>query len=240
MTNAWRISYGEIPNRDIFEIIPPFSFLPTAFVFKIFGPSILGARIISFILAIMLVAILNMVLKKVAVDFLLRFVSISLLVPFGVSYWPVPSHHWWCDLFCLLSAYFLLLISNEGGILSPSQRGAKVGTKYVLSGLFCGLAVWTLQDQGGYLFILLLSFLIYRSIKIKNVAEGKPLKSVLQFLLGFIIATIPFLLWLLPTAGFSKLLQDLVLFPLTGICLIRKLIIIVQFREYPSRMHCQQ
>lgn len=232
LTNAWRISYGEIPNRDIFEIIPPFSFLPTAFLFKIFGQSIFIGRLLSLILAFALIFLLNIVIKKVAVDFSLRFLSISLLIPFGVSYWPLPSHHWWCDIFCLLSVYFLLPHSETiltGGNLPqapPERRGEKdflpfqgrikEGFPLLLSGLFCGLAVWTLQDQGGYLFILLTSFLLFNLVKQKDVSNLKPQKAIAFFMGGFILATIPFLLWLLPTAGVSKLFQDLVLFPLTS------------------------
>lgn len=232
LTNAWRISYGDVPHRDFWAVEPPFSFLPTAFLFKIFGQSIFIGRLLSLILAFALIFLLNIVIKKVAVDFSLRFLSISLLIPFGVSYWPLPSHHWWCDIFCLLSVYFLFPSSATiltGGNLPqapPERRGEKdflpfqgrikEGFPLVLSGLFCGLAVWTLQDQGGYLFILLTSFLLFNLVKQKDVSNLKPQKAIAFFMGGFILATIPFLLWLLPTAGVSKLFQDLVLFPLAS------------------------
>ncbi len=174
LTSAWRISYGEIPDRDFFVIIPPFSFVPTALLFKFFGPSVLVGRLISIILAFGLIFILNLVLKKTAVDDYLRILSISLLIPFGVSYWPIPSHHWWCDLFCLLCLYFFLSPFSEEGVKESSENGRNL----FLSGIFCALAFFTLQDQGGYLLILLISFILLRFIKKEGASGKKPVKLV--------------------------------------------------------------
>lgn len=212
ITNGWRISYREIPYRDFFVIIPPFSFFPTAFFLKIFGQSILAGRVISFILAFLLVFLLNMVLNKTAGDIYLRIMSFSILIPFGISYWPIPSHHWWADLLCLLSIYFFFPRFEASHPEHSFGASSPEGSLF-LSGIFCGLAVWTLQDQGGYLFILLISFMFLRIIKKKEIYT---FKSLTLFLAGFIFVASLFLLWLLPTVGFSRLFQDLVLFPLAS------------------------
>lgn len=216
LTNAWRISYGEIPYRDFFIISSPFSFFSTAIILKIFGPSIVVGRIISLILAFGIIFILNLVLNKITGDIYLKIMSFSLLVPFGVSYWPIPSHHWWADLLCLLSIYFFFAAdTKEQSQAEQNSTNFANWMSIFLSGLFCALAVWTLQDQGGYLFIMLFVFFVYNLYK-KNERERKDFyfNYLFLFLSGFIFATIPFSLWLLPTAGISRLFQDLVLFPL--------------------------
>ncbi len=229
---------------------------------------------------------IDLILKKIKADYFLRLLSISILIPFGVSYWPMPSHHWWADLFCILSVYFLLSSINnkndgrffkgerpevhfrktflpcpllKGGEkkFSPSQgeiergfpkngkslsnspfiKGEKksedrrfkqsalrrlktcgydsliIRWEVFLSGIFAGSALWTLQDQGGYLLILITFFFLYKIIRQKE--ERRVWRAnFLTFISGVVIFSIPFLLWLLPTAGFKRLYQDLVLFPL--------------------------
>ena len=47
--SAWRISAGNVPYVDFTLVQTPLSFLPTAALFKIVGPSVLAARILSYL-----------------------------------------------------------------------------------------------------------------------------------------------------------------------------------------------
>jgi hypothetical protein len=200
LMNGWRIALGEIPHRDFFEFIPPASFLPTAALFKLFGPSILISRILAFFLSALLIFSLDFLLRQMEADFSLRILSVSLLIPFGVPYWPIPSHHWWADIFCLLSASFFL----------KASAGNSVKLSAFLAGVFMGLAVCSLQDQGGY-------FLILIAVLFLPFLPGISRKNIVLFsFCGFAAASLPFVLWLLPTAGFNILYNDLIIFPLNS------------------------
>lgn len=243
LNHPLRMIDGETPYKDFFMFIPPFSFILNALFLRIIGVSVLTSRLTAFILAVLLIWILDLILRKIEADFSLRLLSISILIPFGVSYWPMPSHHWWADLFCLLSIYFLLSSINnkndgrffkgerpeghfrktflpcpllKGGVKKflPFQGRTKERfPQSFLSGIFAGSALWTLQDQGGYLLILITFFFLYKIIRQKE--ERRVWRAnFLTFISGVVIFSIPFLLWLLPTAGFKRLYQDLVLFPL--------------------------
>lgn len=229
LNHAIRIMNGEIPHRDFFIFVPPLSFILNALFLKVLGESIFTSRFISLILAILIILIQDRVLKKMAVDFSLRVMSFSLLIPFGVSYWPIPSHHWWAGLFCLISAYFLLLSNPIANSVSqsfleegdPSSLKERKGFKskrlfLFLSGCFSSLAIWTLQDQGGYFFILISLFFIFslfnKKLSIKD--KKKIFKNFLIFILGLIFASLPLLIYLLPSAGLKSMYQDLVEFPL--------------------------
>ncbi len=119
LLDAWRIASGEIPHRDFFQGFPPASFIPTAALFLLFGPSLLAGRLLAFALAVSIVLSLDLVLRKLEADRVLRLLSLALLIPFGVSYWPIPSHHWWAAIHCLLSAYFLLSAPARGSPGTP-------------------------------------------------------------------------------------------------------------------------
>ena len=133
LLDAWRIASGEIPHRDFFQGFPPASFIPTAALFLLFGPSLLAGRLLALALAVSIVLSLDLVLRKLEAHRVLRLLSLALLIPFGVSYWPIPSHHWWAALHCLLSAYFLLS--------APGSR--KPRHAYFSAGVFTALAAYT-------------------------------------------------------------------------------------------------
>lgn len=200
LMNGWRIALGEVPHRDFFSFIPPASFLPTAALFKLFGPSILVSRLIAFALAMLLCFSTDMVLSKLGATRPVRFMSLALLIPFGVSYWPLPSHHWWCDILCLAAAIFLLRSAESG---SPG-RWAFAG------GASAALAALSLQDQGGY-FLLLASVLFLPSV------QAVKRKAIAVHSAGGVLAVLAlFAAWIVPSADAGRLFSDLVIFPLTS------------------------
>ncbi len=200
LLDAWRIASGEIPHRDFFQGFPPASFIPTAALFLLFGPSLLAGRLLAFALAVSIVLSLDLVLRKLEADRVLRLLSLALLIPFGVSYWPIPSHHWWAALHCLLSAYFLLS--------APGSR--KPRHAYFSAGVFAALAAFSLQDQGGY-------FIIFTALLYLPALEGRERKEAIWGgLTGVGTVALLFSAWLLPTAGIGNLVNDLLVFPLTS------------------------
>lgn len=142
--NGWRILMGEIPHRDFFEIIPPFSFLPTALFFKWLGPTIAAERLLVLLYALLLPILADRILAKLAPGAIAsRIALIAVLIPFGVPYWPMPSHHWVVDIL-QLGAMLCLLKGLE-------ERPAFLWGG--AAGLLSALACFSLQDQGAY-FVL--------------------------------------------------------------------------------------
>jgi hypothetical protein len=78
-----------------------------------------------------------------------------------------------------------------------------------LAGILAALALFTLQDQGLYFAVGATCVLALNGPKEKRWGELAP------WLLGIVAGALPFILWLLPTAGWRALFNAWVLFPLT-------------------------
>lgn len=198
---AQRILEGQVPGRDFFEIIPPFSFLPTALAFRWFGATVAAERGLALLLAALLVLLVDRMLKRCGSGFAERAFALALLVPFGVLYWPVPSHHWWADLLQLGVALCLL---NTEGSGRPLLRG-------LLAGLLSALALFSLQDQGA-LFVVALCALFW--VPLKGLPAFRRLLG--GWTLGLACGALPLLGWLLATSGWRPLWDGWIRFPLTA------------------------
>jgi len=142
---AWRISRGEMPYSDFFEIIPPLSMIPTALLFKIFGPSILAWRAAAIVLGLLLLLVFDSLLRLYRAGTLERCAGMLFVGVFGLPFWPTPSHHWYADVFLLASLALL-----AGGLSAPRPFGFALA-----AGAATAFTCFSLQDQGGYLTLLL-------------------------------------------------------------------------------------
>lgn len=138
---ARRISQGQIPHRDFFEMVPPGSFLPTALAFRLFGCTVVVEKAVTAVYALLLILLVDRILRRMDTPALFRFGCALFLIPFGVAYWAMPSHHWVADVFELASV-LALVYGLEGRRIVLGGLGA---------GLAAGLVCFTLQDQGAYL-----------------------------------------------------------------------------------------
>jgi hypothetical protein len=163
------------------------------------GVGTLGLRMLAALLAVLVILAVNSVLVKLKASFEARLLALSVLIPFGVAYWPIPSHHWWVDLLEICAVLALLQVES-------SSRGWKWT---FLAGILAALALFTLQDQGLYFAVGATCILALTAPKEKRWGELAP------WLLGIVAGALPFILWLLPTAGWRALFNAWVLFPLT-------------------------
>jgi len=202
LMGGWRVSQGEVPHRDFFEIIPPVSFLPTAAVFRLFGPGILQARLLVLAYSLLLLLLVDRACSRLGASAWARLFPLALLTPFGVFFWPVPSHHWLADLF-VLGALLALLRAIEPG--TAAARWA------ALAGACTGLCGFSLQDQGAY-FSMATCLLVLPWVP----REGHLRRRIaLGWLGGLASVASIVLLWLLPAVGWRALLDQWVLFPAT-------------------------
>ncbi len=198
--DAWRISSGQIPHRDFFEIVPPGSFLPLALAFKLFGVSVPVERSLVAVLALLLILSVDRLVSSYARDYWGRSLAVSVLIPFGVNYWPLPSHHWAVDL-CQVAA----LVCLRHGLSSPhpASWGAAAGA-------LCAAGCFCMQDQGAYL-LAALALLFF-----PFVAAGSLRRRLFaSWAAGGAAVAAAFALYLLPHVPLVQLARQWVSFPVS-------------------------
>lgn len=154
--NASRIAGGEVIYRDFFQFITPLSFMITGFLYKVFGVSFLAGRIFALSVSLLYLAFVFLVSKKILGDDLFSALSVAVLCQAGFVAWPYPSHHTLANLFAIISVFFLLR--------TPSRLN------FFLFGGFSALTFWSLQDEGAYLILASLVFLVFVSRKKEELA----------------------------------------------------------------------
>jgi hypothetical protein len=198
LMGGWRISLGEKPYLDYLEFFPPFSLLPTALIFSVFGANFLAARLLVLGYALLLIFSADFLLSRLTKNFLPRLALAAYLIPFGVYHWPIPSHHWVVTILQLLCIAWLL----QGLQSHPIRNGA-------LAGVMAALGVFTMQDQGAYLVITLLVF-FFPWIEQKNTRRT----LFVSWVAGGVATTIAFMLYLLSHASAYSIFYQTVMFPL--------------------------
>lgn len=198
--SAWRIAQGQVPHRDFFEIVPPLSFLPAALAMKLFGPSVLLLRLNAVVLALLLFHATDLLLRQLKAGRLSRALALAYLLPFGVSFWPYPSHHWYATVLQAYSLAFAIrgLESSRSGLFGAA------------AGLLAGLSAYALQDRGAY-FLIATAILI-----IPTVSRGQAKREMVYgWLAGVLSAVIGGGMPLLALVPAGELWSQLVAFPAT-------------------------
>jgi hypothetical protein len=198
LMGGWRIFLGQIPHRDFFEFIPPFSFLLLALFFKLFGPSFFAERLLVMTYAVLLIVVSDRLLRHFTKNMLPRCMVASFLIPYGVLQWPLPSHHWVVDIAQLLALSCLL-----NGLHQSSLRWG------IFAGICTVLGCFSMQDQGGYLAISLVLF--FSLIENRGVRK----KLFLGWVTGGGAVAAVFFIYLLPHVSLTELINQWVIFPAT-------------------------
>ncbi len=144
INGAVRVTEGQVPFRDFFEVMGPGTFYWLAGFFKLFGTNLLATRI-------------ALMLTTVIMTLLIYFLSTRLIGRFGLlpavfvvatafPPWPAISHHSLSNLFALFS-----LIA---WILGVERRQPVL---LFMTGLLAGLTTCVMQPKG---CLLLMSFLV--------------------------------------------------------------------------------
>jgi len=200
LMGGWRISQGQVPHGDFFAIVPPFSFLMTAGVFHLFGVSILSGRLLVIVYGLLLVIGVDRLLFRYTNDTWVRIMTSAFLIPFGVFYWPLPSHHW---LVIILQLFSLICLDKAYSSQTPWTWG-------ILSGVLASLGCFSMQDQGGYLVLgLIIAFFPW----IKE--RGLRNRLFFGWSGGGVLASLAFAVYLFPRVSIQQLWYQLVVFPLT-------------------------
>lgn len=193
--DGWRVWKGEIPHRDFFQFIPPLAAYVQASVFKLFSPSIFAVRLLGFLYGIIIFILTYFFYKKFIKSEIVVATALSFIIPFGVGSWFFGSHHW-----------LVAILQIGGGIafIYALEKKSKLWT--IISGIFFGSAIFTLQDQGGYLVLGLIFCAFFVSKKEKNFF----LISAASAIVSFLFLSLPLVL----ASSFKEIFWQWVDFPL--------------------------
>lgn len=207
---ATRVMNGEIPYRDFWTFYPPGQFYLLAFLFKIFGKSLIAVRILSIILQSSIVICIYILVKKIVNKNCVAFITAILAIlyvpgPFNYGYYSYPIIP--AMLFSILSCILLINFISD-------QKNSKI----IFAGLLTGVTALFRHDIGFYTF---LSEIIVLIIFLRNFRYIS-VKCVLRYFVGFSIIVLPTFIFFIYHVGFNELISNLIIFP------------IVKYPEYRS------
>ncbi len=193
---AVRVSSGQVPFRDFFEVMGPGSFYWLAAFFKLFGKNFLATRISLALTSFCIALLMYLLMRRLKTGYYAMPAVLLIAALFGHC-WPEISHHTDSTLFALLSFAALVcwIETNRPWLLC-------------LAGALTGMTTLFLQPKGVLLFI---SFLLLVAL-----LRGKArLLSSLSWLTGgyvSVLVTVLLLYW--RTGALPDLIYANVVWPL--------------------------
>ena len=205
---AERVFHGQVPYRDFWTMYAPGQYYLLAFLFKLFGPSLMVERICSTVIATLVCTMTYAILRQsagrapAAMCTVLAAVWLGGLKFFGS---PMPT------------ALLLSLASTYGIVRYLDDRKCRW---LAVCGLLVGAATLFRHDIGIYTLIAETSLITLAAlgIGVKRRSNYRPLslRSTLPFAAlfgGFMLVVFPTALYFLIRVPFSELVADLITFP---------------------------
>jgi len=195
---AVRVTEGQVPLRDFFEVIGPGSFYWLAFFFKLFGTSILTTRISVALTSVSTALLMYFLARRLKTGYDAVPAILLLATTFG-GLWPAISHHNDSNLFALLAfmAIICWIDKHRPWMLC-------------LAGALAGITTLFLQPKGILLFLaFVLLIFLFRG--------GTRLRSSLAWLTGsYLVIGLLLVLFYWKAGGLSGLIYANVLWPITN------------------------
>lgn len=137
---AERVLAGDIPYRDFYFIYTPGNIYLLAFIFKIFGPSIIIQRILNSIICFFILVTTYLMARKIIKSFYAQLIVIFLTL-FCIWFWILCKPEHVNSIFTLIRNLFYKLLKKE------------IKSYLIISGLFIGLAGIFRCDFALYTFL---------------------------------------------------------------------------------------
>jgi hypothetical protein len=220
LVNAERIRAGEIPYRDFWTLYAPGYFYALAGLFSLVEPNILAARLFDTALRFLL----TLEVYALARSMTSRWVA---LIPYAfVTFWLATIRFYSYPAFPATAAILLTVLT-----LIPYLRGGRPRWLF-LAGMALGLTALLRLDFGGYAALgcgMALACHELRQARDRVAAvSGWPsavslLRAELLLAAGALLVALPLYGYLVLSAGFSTVYEDLVRFPATVFRAVRHL-----------------
>jgi hypothetical protein len=208
--NAIRIMNGEVPNRDFWTAYPFGQFYILSALFTAFGPTLLVARLYDIIIRFAIAISLYLIARKLmshALALLMLMATALFLSSAGFYGYPV------------FPAFELGLLSILSSFHYRDKHPARWG---LLSGIFAGLASlfrWDISLYAAVSVVLTMPFFSLFGAVPENRSGAQKLlaafKVVIAILVGITIIVLPFYISFGAIAGFNRIWEELVIFPVT-------------------------
>ena len=200
------VLHGRALYRDVFEIVAPGWFYLMAAVFRVFGATITSVRAVNATLHALIVTTCYLIARVITVRRTLAaplaLVHLAILQPV----WMESSPHWLCT-WLSLALLFIVLQRGRGWMIT--------------AGITAGLLLSVMQ-QIGILFVASVAGLLAGEALRgrRRAARARPLTALLGplawFTAGVLIATVPLMVAVIRTSGFSPVWAALVQQPLVN------------------------
>ena len=195
LAGALRILRGQVLYRDFHSILAPGSFYLTAFWFRLFGPTLVAARWLAWLINALLIAGLWLLGRQMRLSRISLGLVFLAQVAVGFYAWPILSFHWMANAAVILSAACLAASENE-------RRGWLLA-----AGALAGIAGLMLQDEGGYWVLLVFVLLLLSG------GDGR-WGRIAYFVAGVALAASPLMVCLLVHTPVSQIIDDVLWSPL--------------------------
>lgn len=142
---AVRVTEGQVPCRDFFEVMGPGTFYWLAIFFKLLGTTWFASRVALMLTSVTTGVLTYFLTRRLYSDFASVPAILLLATSFGIL-WPAISHHNDSNLFALSSfAVFTLWLDKRSPVL------------LFCAGLLAGMTTCFLQPKGALLVVSLLT-----------------------------------------------------------------------------------
>ena len=203
---AKRIRQGEVPYRDIFELVTPLAWYVMALLFALFGTTMETARGSMAVLHGVIAAAAYFACRRLGIGGGLAVAAAAAHVALCQPVWPYASPHWFGT-----SLNIILLAALLDGSWARSPRRALV------PGVLCGLLIGVQQQKGVVLGAgVVVTFVADHLVEKWHAGEPwRVLGSRLVHLAaGALAVTVPLFTFLIAVAGAPALYEALIRFPL--------------------------
>lgn len=173
LTQAWQISQGLVPFRDFVDFHTPGAFYVLAFVFKIFGPSYLAARLLTVILTLATAVVLDR-LTKIFTQRRWHRMATQAFWWLSMSMYPLLTPNHYASLASIWATYALV-----------SAWRKRQAAWYFGAGFAAAVTVWMVQTRGAAVV----------AAGLMVVAAARRFRFFGAYVAGFLVALLPFLAW---------------------------------------------
>jgi hypothetical protein len=192
---AVRMTHGQMPYRDFFEMVTPGTDLLYEATFRLLGVHAWIPQVWSIAVGVALCLLLTRIASRILTGWTVLLPSLLFLV-FAFDSAPEPTHHWFSTLAALAAVSVLL----EGRELA----------RIAAASLLCAVATLFTQTHGGLAFLAIALFLAWRRPKNETPSLAAQLAT---FILPYLLLVGAVLGYYVHQAGWHSMLFDLVEFP---------------------------
>ncbi len=202
---AVRVMEGHIPHRDFVSLQSPLAFYTLAAVFKLFGTSLVSLRALGLAVYILIAIGVYAVSRNISGRIASLFAAIPATV-IGMPYFCFVPYPVWHGVLAALLGMLLFM------------RAITTGRRYwaFLAGLATATAILSRQDQGLYLTIAVLVYVLAIKCAKQKTIEKPYLGQMLSFwAAGITVIMLPLGIYWLVCGAVPYMFKQLVVFPLT-------------------------